>query len=127
MATDYTQPDLETIRLPSGRRKLIKALTVTVPAYQEFVIPAGFITDYSSIPAFARIVVRWSKVDVAGVVHDYLYANQFLSRKDSDKIWYIIAISGNGANRVQAKLCYWGLRVGGWAVWSKHAKANSNY
>ena len=36
------------------------------------VVPEGFVTDFSSDPIG---LLDWSKVDVAGVVHDYLYQN----------------------------------------------------
>ncbi len=36
-------------------------------------VPAGFQTDYSSIPWFARALYRFDTVDLAGVCHDLAY------------------------------------------------------
>ena len=108
---------LQTERLTDGKRKLLRELTVDAGGLT-FVIPESYVTDYSSIPWWARWVVRWSRVDVAGVVHDHLYANQELSRRAADRIWRLIARDGyTRANWVQAWVCWLGLRVGGWIVW----------
>ena len=60
-------PPLRTDRLPSGRRQLVRDLIVCVDE-QTWTIPQGTDTDYSSIPAIGRFVVRWSRVDIAGVI-----------------------------------------------------------
>lgn len=115
-----------TVRLATGDRELL------VPLEREYkgntlTVPAGFVTDYSSVPAFARFIVRWSKIDVAGVVHDWCYAvglpdaSGVPSRKLSDEIWLHIAQSGHSsANWLQAHLCWLGLRIGGKPAWRKH-------
>ena len=100
----------------------------------------GFNTDFSSIPQCCAWLVRWSKVDVAGVFHDALYAREAwgvdwekrseepcermpLSRKDSDKVWRDIAMMGrHRANWLQAHLGYLALRVGGGPAWRRHRK-----
>ena len=75
----------------------------------------GFPTDYSSIPAPCRPIVHWSKVDVAGVVHDHLYQTQRMSRRDDDYIWWLLARSGPWrADLIQASLCWLALRGFGW-------------
>lgn len=111
---------LITMRLPSGRRRLMEPLTVKANGLT-FDIPAGFETDYSSIPAAARWLVRWDRVDIAGVVHDYLYKEAPYGRRRADQMWRRVATRGDHhANWVQATLGYYGLRVGGWWAWRKH-------
>ena len=56
----------------NGRRRLMRDLEVETDG-QRFVVPAGAETDSDSIPSFERFIGRWSKVDIAGVVHDWLY------------------------------------------------------
>jgi hypothetical protein len=113
---------LWTERLPDGRRELLRDLVVEING-EKIVIPAGTITDYSSIPQVVAWLVRWSRVDVAGVVHDYLYQTGSRPRAEADAIWRTVARSGEcRANRVQGWLGWAGLRVGGWWAWRKHRK-----
>ena len=77
-------------------------------------------TDFSSIPTLFQWVVHWSKVDVAGVVHDYLYDRGTLSRWQADRVWFEVARSGDHrANCVQASACWLALRLFGWCVWCR--------
>ncbi len=124
---------LRTERLSNGKRRLLRAIVVCVERHvqrcddggkgETVVVPAGFHTDYSSIPPFGRWLVRWSKVDIAGVVHDYLYSRDSaepypMSRRRADEIWYRIARSGRShANWLQARICWLALRVVSWCFW----------
>ena len=113
---------LKTMRIRSGRRKLLRDLVVRVGEHggsRKVTVPKDFVTDFSSIPWFGRWVVRWSRVDIAGVVHDYLYTlagsdKYGCSRACIDIVWYRIAVSGETrANRMQAMVCWFAIRVGG--------------
>ena len=128
---------LRTKRLESGRRKLISPLkrkvcsssfsTQKVEVYAEggrvdlssgeIVVPRGFDTDFSSIPTPLHWIVRWSRVDIAGVVHDFLYRETNAPRDDADRVWWELALSGqHSANWYQARICWLMLRgFGGWA------------
>lgn len=67
---------LQVERLPDGRRKLLSPLHVDLCDQKHpFVVhvPKDFVTDFSSMPGIARVFIRWSRVDIAGVVHDCLY------------------------------------------------------
>ena len=117
---------LRTVRLADGRRELLSELTREACGV-EIVVPTGFKTDYSSIPAFARWIVRWSKVDVAGVVHDWCYhvgvqdESGEPSKALADRIWKEIAQRGaSRANPVQAWLCWAGLRIDARRAWRRH-------
>ena len=123
---------LRTERCSNGRRRLLCSLVVEVQngtddgSSEEIAVPAEFVTDFSSIPTMLQWVVRWSKVDVAGVVHDWLYAKGEMPRERADKIWRIVALSGEHcANLVQAYVCWLGLRVWGWRAWNRHARARA--
>lgn len=110
---------LQTERLRNGRRELIRNLVVQLGDGRTITVPKGFETDFSSIPRFARFFIHWSRVDIAGVVHDFLYwcPQKGISRTRADAAWREIAGAGDHhANWVQRSLGWVGLRVGGrWA------------
>ena len=112
-------------RLPDGRRELLYSLVIEIDGVK-FTVPSGTVTDYSSIPQPFAWLMRWSRVDIAGVVHDYLYQTGLLSRKEADHIWRQVARAGQTrANAVQAWLGYAGLRIGGWVTWNRYRTTKS--
>jgi hypothetical protein len=125
--TKLISKPLQTERLGNGHRKLLRTLTIKIDD-QYISVPKNTQTDYSSIPWFGRILVRWSKVDIAGVVHDWLYAkgklvNEPILRAKADEIWRIVALAGDHhANFFQAWICWFFLRIGGWLAWNKCRK-----
>jgi hypothetical protein len=112
---------LETRRLSDGTRELLADLTIELAEDEAITVPRGFVTDYSSIPWIFRFIVRWSKVDIAGVVHDWLYYTGSRSQAEADRLWRLIARAGqHRANALQAWLGWLGLRIGGWCAWRRH-------
>lgn len=113
---------LHTKRNEDGTRDLIDWYRIVV-CDELYEIWPTFNTDFSSVPQAFAWIVRWSKIDLAGLVHDFLYRQQFTTRKKADKAWRKIAQHGeNKANMAQAWTCWAGLRVGGWIVWNKYAE-----
>ena len=132
---------LQTKRLPDGKRQLLTPLEVSICGHY-IRIEQGFVTDFSSIPTLLSWIVRWSRVDVAGVVHDALFnpsgccsvfAHSDPERERdlvdeitinrADKIWSEVARSGSTkgrADRAQAALCHLGLYSFGWRTWNKY-------
>ena len=127
---------LRTKRLANGKRRLLDPIKMCVDRNvhqcrerdgdcpDPVEVPKDFVTDYSSIPWFGRWMVRWSKVDVAGVVHDFLYSLEsevhygHVTRSRADEIWFLIARSGESrANWLQAGICWMVLRVVSWIFW----------
>lgn len=85
-------------------------------------VPAGTVSDGSSIPLLAQIVMgdraRWK---LAGYVHDLLYQLK-APRRPADEVWRIVAESGSADGQrhvrpVRAYLGWLGLRAGGWIVY----------
>lgn len=127
---EYT---LRVERQPSGDRKLMAPLKVIglqtrlsreVKAKGGEVVQGtvfvdtGFVTDYSSIPEKLHGFVRWSKVDIAGVVHDFLYRKTDCPRIEADAIWRELAQSGEHcAGRFKAWVCW--VMLCGFGGWSK--------
>ncbi len=118
---------LRTERAKDGRRVLLRELVLDVHGLI-ITVPAGFVTDYSSVPGVLAGVVHWSRIDLAGVAHDWLYVTGQLdgrpvTRAFADAMWREIALSGDHhANVFQA----WGgwlvLRIGGWYVWGGYRR-----
>ena len=113
---------LQTERQPDGRRLLLRELVLNVEG-KPYTIPEATITDFSSIPWFGRILVRWSRVDIAGVVHDFLYQAQTVSRAAADRVWRVTAQAGERhANAFQAWVGWWALRIGGRIAWNRQRR-----
>lgn len=77
-------------------------------------VPAGFVYDGASVPrVLSSLVPRFGgRYDRATALHDYLYTAGFLSRKDSDKLFYE-ALRFDGVRWVQARLLYYAVRLFG--------------
>ena len=89
-------------------------------------MPRGTETDFSSIPWLGRLLVRWSKVDVAGVVHDRLYQTGELEKPEADRVWRIVAQAGeHHANAFQAWAGWLALVVWGWRSWPQHQRESA--
>ena len=107
---------LKVARQPNGQRVLLKPLlySVRLTRIGPILVPGGFPTDYSSDPIG---LMDWSTVDIAGVVHDWLYRKQFppLSRRQDDAIWFEIARSGIRRSPYPLAILGWlGMRIFGW-------------
>ncbi len=117
-------------RLDSGDRRLVRDLvidlgvdgglgdgeypcfTVSADGSRTIItVPAGFETDFSSIPSFARPLYRFDSVDLAGCCHDLAY-RVGVPRDVADEIWRIVAMSGDRrVGRIRGRLGWLGLRL----------------
>lgn len=86
-------------------------------------IPAGFVTDFASIPKFLPAVyaVLSSVGRRAAVVHDFLYQTHRaygakITRRQADLTFYE-ALKALGVGRVKREIFYLGVRVGGLTSW----------
>lgn len=75
-----------------GRRlKLDKDFSVEAwigKQWLEITVPAGFVTDFASIPRlFWRILPPWGSYNRAAVVHDFLYHTHYTTRAEADLIF----------------------------------------
>lgn len=85
-------------------------------------IPAGFITDFGSVPAVLHwIVSPQGKGKGAYVLHDWLYHTGERSRLVSDAI-LDEALGVCGVSWIQRKLVWRGLRLFGWVAWAGHRR-----
>lgn len=75
-------------------------------------IPAGFQTDFASVPRLP--VVYWlvgGRATYASCVHDWLYNKSGVSRKDADAVFYEAACIGG--SKPLSWLMWLGVRIGG--------------
>jgi len=85
---------------------------------QKFKVPAGFVTDFASVPKIARSVVnRIGHGCIGYVIHDYLRKDtqQEISTKTADKALYKF-MRLLGESRYTSKKVYYGLRLFGWTA-----------
>ena len=84
-------------------------------------VPAGFSTDFASVPGYILLPGLVPKVGVlrdAAVIHDYIYRHHYnLSRKDADQI-FLRAMKDLGIPFWRRRLAYRAVRIGGRGAWS---------
>jgi len=98
---------------------------------ETIVIPAGFITDFASIPRFFWSLIGHpvGEYAAAAVLHDYLYSCQGVipervySRKRCDQI-FLEAMGVLGVGLIKRSLMYASVRSLGWIAFSVHGKRN---
>jgi len=110
--------DLDVRAVPQGYRLLAPLEYYSVVLGAVVIVPAGFVTDFASIPAPGRILIsghghdRW-----AAVVHDYLYSIRH-DRKQADAV-FLEALELMGVNLIKRRLMYRAVRTGGWFFYAK--------
>ncbi len=82
-------------------------------------VPSFFITDFNSTPRIMwAYFPKWEFPD-AGVVHDYLYRFNGVSRQRADEVHHRI-LQLRGMRKAKRNLAYYVLRAFGWAAWNKY-------
>ena len=82
----------------------------------------GFSFDGASIPVGLRWKFPHGGAKMFGAcLHDHLYRKARGDRKSADILLYRALIS-NGVDRVNAKLIYIGVRLGGWYTWNRNRR-----
>ena len=85
-------------------------------------IPAGFITDFASVPRiFWSVIPPWGKYGKAAVVHDFCYGTELYPRKRCDEI-FLEAMEVLAVSLWKRRVIYTAVRIGGRFVWKKHTK-----
>ena len=86
---------------------------------ERFVVPAGFITDFASVPRILWwIFPPYGEFTKAAVVHDYLYDCGYVSRGDSDGIFRRIMRELH--TRITRRWLMWlGVRALGWLAYGR--------
>lgn len=83
-------------------------------------IPQGFLTDFASVPLPFRLVLPpWGKYGRASVVHDWMYWDQTLSRRDADRV-FLDAMRTLGVWTPARWTIYAGVRCFGRPAWNSN-------
>lgn len=94
-----------------------------VPAI-EIIVPAGFETDFASVPWFFRRIfppagdgpnARWGP---ASVIHDYLYRTGTGTRRDADRIFREV-MAAEGVVWWKRWAMWTAVRLFGWMAWQR--------
>ena len=114
--------------MPSGRKfRLYNPFTVRWYHGDSLVtvihLAAGFVTDFASIPRFARVVIpKLGRYNKAAVVHDAIYQDAVpghpFTRKEADDV-FLAGMIALGVAPWKRRLMYIAVRLGGWAAWKK--------
>lgn len=97
---------------------LLEDLVLEDDVFGEITVPKGFVTDYASVSVLQNLILAPVFVlvadygDKAATVHDMLYTEAKLSRKECDQVLYR-ALLAEGLEKWRAWLFYAGVRVGG--------------
>lgn len=99
---------------------LLSPLVYTSRTGRIITVPAGFVTDFASIP---RLLwwryPRSGPWNRAAVVHDYLYVENGMERVEADSIFKeALEVCGVGWRTRQE---FWAaVRIGGWKPWNNY-------
>ena len=75
------------------------------------VVPAGFQTDFASIPQYLRwLITGHGDTRRPAVIHDYLYRTSDVGRKECDKI-FLDAMKEEGVSQWKRKAMYYAVRM----------------
>lgn len=91
---------------------LIDPFTVYTDELGSVTVPAGFETDFASVPRVPFALWLLAGVgDRASVVHDYLCRTRGVSREVADRV-FVDVLSASGVSAWRRALFYLGVRVG---------------
>lgn len=87
-----------------------------------FEVPAGFVTDFASIPrVFWRVLPPVGKYSPAAVAHDYLYQAGNGKRADADMV-FRDRMKALGVGWCVRNVMYWAVRAFGWCAWNRYRR-----
>lgn len=89
---------------------------------REIVVPAGFETDFASIPRFFhRLIPKNGLYDKAAVIHDYLYSTGVVAKQDADLVFFE-AMLVLGVPSWKRNVMYLAVHWFGWMAWNNHRR-----
>lgn len=114
-----TNLKVELVNNEGKKWKLIEDLVYEDKEHGRITVPAGFETDFASVP---RIPVVFELVGdrghAAATLHDWLYHNENFTRKEVDGI-LLQALRDTKVGKVRSYLMYFGVRGFGWLFYRK--------
>lgn len=88
---------------------------------EPIIVPAGFVTDFASIPGPLSVVFGPSVHDLPALVHDYLYWRQSCTREQADHV-FDVALNVVGVSKGRRMAIGMGLRLGGRSAYRDNAR-----
>jgi hypothetical protein len=88
---------------------------------EPIIVPAGFVTDFASIPGPLSVVFGPSVHDLPALVHDYLYWRQSCTREQADRL-FDVALNLVGVSKGSRMAIALGLRLGGPSAYRGNAQ-----
>lgn len=83
-------------------------------------VPTGFLIDFASVPFFVQWwIPKWGKYGNAAIIHDWLYWNQQLPRKESDHV-LLEAMEVMEVDLFRKTSIFWAVRLFGWWAWIRN-------
>jgi len=123
--SSFTKPLIVT-PLPDGESwELVEPFEYYIdePDGEKIVVPAGFRTDFASIPRFAWSIIGspWGKYGKAAVIHDYGYFKTLYTRKKVDRI-FLEAMKTLGVGWLKRRTMWLAVRIGAGKIWRKYSQ-----
>ena len=95
------------------------------PDGEKITVPAGFLTDFASVPRPLWVILPPDGLYTqSAVLHDFLYATQILTRKESDDI-FLDGMKILGVPFLVRQTIYRAVRMFGWIPWRNHEQTIS--
>ena len=111
---------LHTAFLPDGIRVVLLRDFVFFYKGVSYTIPAGFISDFASVPdALWGILGPRGRYSVAAVCHDYFYWSGAVDKATADDALFDIS-QAFGASWLNREELYRGVELGGQAAWNHY-------
>lgn len=107
-------PLLQVEQLEDGiHHRLLIPFAVITHKGKILTAPAGFVTDFASVPwLFRRVFPMSGKYSRAAVIHDFVYQMGCCPRKEADHIFLEI-MEALKVNRITRNSMYYSVRAGG--------------
>jgi hypothetical protein len=115
------------VNAQKGRRWTVKEPFTFLLEDVPIVIPAGFWTDFASVPKCIWPIIDPYELGRAPVVHDYLYFVGYMEDKDYCDQVFFYAMMVDGVDRWKCSVAYRAVSwFGGWA-WANYRKVNLDH
>jgi hypothetical protein len=89
-------------------------------------VPPDFVTDFASIPRLIwPIMPRWGTYGWAAVIHDFLYWDQRLTRREADDV-FLDVMKASAVPTWQKIPIYRAVRQWGWWAWKRNEQNPQN-
>lgn len=109
----------------SGRYFTLTEAFTFVDGDETIVVPAGFRTDFNSVPRLAWAYFSpWDHLE-AGVVHDWLYKTPGNRNRTSCDAVHRRILHLKGVRWSKRQVVWASIRAGGWVPWNRYRQAET--